>query len=294
MSDASIVSPSPTPTISGDDTLTPTRTPGSSSEHTTREYAPSSSRTAARTASEQLSTAIAWGIGLGFFGLILAGSGSSFLEALNDAPDFLRLLETVFPGADVASTGGFLQLVFVEFGLVLAGLAAATLVGRWASDETSGRLEMILATPLSRARWVASGWLGTLASIVILVALTMLGIALGAAITGGDIVTPILGTLVLGVYAAGLAGVGFAVGGIVRTGIAAAAVAILTVVTWFFQIVTPALDLPEILQELALSSHFGQPMLGRWDPIGIVACAVLAIGGMAFGAWGFKRRDLLG
>ena len=51
MSDASIVSPSPTPTINGDDTLTPTSTSGSSSEHTTSEYAPSSSRTAARTAS---------------------------------------------------------------------------------------------------------------------------------------------------------------------------------------------------------------------------------------------------
>jgi ABC-2 type transport system permease protein len=245
-----------------------------------------------RAASEQLSTAVSWGIGLGFFGLVLAGSGSSFLEALNEAPDFLRLLETVFPGADVASAGGFLQLVFVEFGLVLAGLAAATLVGRWASDETSGRLEMVLATPLSRARWVVAGWLGALASIALIIVLTMIGIAIGATITGGDIATPILGTLVLGIYAAGLAGVGFAVGGLFRTSIAAPAVAILTIVTWFFQIVAPALDLPEILQELALSSHFGEPMLGRWDPVGIVACAALAIAGVAFGAWGLRRRDL--
>ncbi len=51
MSEASIVSPSPTPTISGDDTFTPTSTSGSSREQTTSEYAPSSSRTAPRTAS---------------------------------------------------------------------------------------------------------------------------------------------------------------------------------------------------------------------------------------------------
>jgi ABC-2 type transport system permease protein len=247
-----------------------------------------------RAASEQLSTATSWGIGLGFFGLVLAGSGSSFIEALNEAPDFLRLLETVFPGADVASAGGFLQLVFVEFGLVLAGLAAATLVGRWASDETSGRLEMVLATPLSRARWVVSGWLASLVSIALIVVLTAIGIAIGATITGGDIVTPVVGTLVIGIYAAGLAGVGFAVGGIFGTTVAAPAVAILTIVTWFFQIVAPALDFPEFIQELALSSHFGEPMLGRWDPVGIVACAALTIGGAAFGAWGLRRRDLRG
>ena len=247
-----------------------------------------------RAASEQLSTATSWGIGLGFFGLALAGSGSSFIEALNEAPDFLRLLETVFPGADVASPGGFLQLVFVEFGLVLAGLAAATLVARWASDETTGRLEMVLATPMSRARWVLAGWLASLVSIAIFVLMTMVGIAIGATITGGDVVTPVLGALVLGIYAAGLAGVGFAVGGIVRTGIAAPVVAVLTVVTWFFQIVAPALDFPEVIAELALSSHFGQPMLGRWDAVGIVACAALAVGGVLLGMWGMIRRDLRG
>ena len=247
-----------------------------------------------RATSEQLPTSVSWGIGLGLFGLVLAGSGTSFIEALNKAPDFLRLLQTVFPGADVASTGGFLQLVFVEFGLVLAGLAAATLVGRWASDETSGRLEMVLATPLSRARWVVSGWLGTLLSIIVVTVFTAIGIAIGAAITGGDIVTPVLGALVIGIYAAGLAGVGFAVGGIFGTPAAAPVVAIVTVVTWFFQIVAPALDFPDVIQDLALSGHFGQPMLGHWDPVGIVACTALAIAGVALGAWGLQRRDLRG
>ncbi len=69
----------------------------------------------------------------------------------------MKLLNQVFPGFDIRSVGGFLQLLFVEFGLILAGLAAATLVAVWASDETSGRLEFLLATPLSRSRWVTSG-----------------------------------------------------------------------------------------------------------------------------------------
>jgi hypothetical protein len=46
------------------------------------------------------------------------------------------------------------------------------------------------------------------------------------------------------------------------------------------------------VHQLALTAHLGQPMLGEWDPVGIVACAVLAIGGILLGAWGIARRDV--
>jgi hypothetical protein len=34
-------------------------------------------------------------------------------------------------------------------------------------------------------------------------------------------------------------------------------------------------------------------MVGRWDPVGIVACLVIAVGGIAIGAWGMTRRDIV-
>jgi ABC-2 type transport system permease protein len=245
-----------------------------------------------RTAGQTLPSSLAWGIGLGLFGLIIAGSGSSFVEQLGKSPDFQRLLATAFPGADIGSVGGFLQLIFLDFGLILAGLAAATLVASWASDETSGRLELLLATPLARARWVVGGGLGLFVAIGVIMVVTIAGIAIGASITGGNIATPILGTFALGLYALAMAGVGIAIGGVFGTGYAGPAVALLTVATWFLGIIAPALKLPDLARELALTSHYGQPMLGIWDPVGIVASLVLAFGGIAIGAWGFKRRDL--
>lgn len=247
---------------------------------------------AGRAAGENLPAALAWGIGLGFYGLIIAGSGRSFVEQLGNSPDFARLLATVFPGIDIGTVGGFLQLVFVEFGLILAGLAAATLVATWAADETSGRLELLLATPLARARWVVSGGLGVFAGIVLFVVLAAAGIAIGAVITGGDVVTPVIGTVSLGLYAVALAGIGFAVGGVIGTRFAAPAVALLTILIWFIDILAPALNLPDAIHELALTAHYGQPMLANWDPVGIVASLVLAVGGLGVGAWGFTRRDL--
>jgi len=247
---------------------------------------------AGRTFGHVLPSALAWGLGLGFFGLAIAGSGRSFVEQLANAPDFQRLLSSIFPGVDIASVGGFLQLLFVDFGMILAGLAAATLVAGWASDETSGRLEMLLAAPLGRRRWAVSGGIGILGGIVVIMVVTVAGIGIGASLTGGDIVTPMVGTLALGLYAAAMAGVGVAVGGVVGTGAAGPAVALLTVITWFDGIIAPALGLPDIVRDLALTTHYGQPMLGVWDPVGIVASVVLAVGGVAVGAWGFQRRDL--
>jgi len=69
-------------------------------------------------------------------------------------------------------------------------------------------------------------------------------------------------------------------------------VALVTILTWLFDFLGPALSLPDPIQQLALSSHLGQPMIGIWDPGGIVACLVLAFGGIAIGAWGIQRRDI--
>ena len=64
------------------------------------------------------------------------------------------------------------------------------------------------------------------------------------------------------------------------------------IVTWGLQLLGQLLGLPDVVRQLALTSHFGQPMVGVWDPVGSVAAIVLAIGGVILGTWGFQRRDL--
>ena len=122
----------------------------------------------------------------------------------------------------------------------------------------------------------------------------MVGIAIGAVIAGSEIATPVAGTLVLGLYAAALVGIGIAVGGLFGTSYAGPFVAIFTIVTWFIGIIGPALNLPDVVHDLALTSHYGFTMLGQWDAVGVIASAVLAVGGVLVGAWGFRRRDLRG
>jgi ABC-2 type transport system permease protein len=179
-------------------------------------------------------------------------------------------------------------------GVILAGLAAATFVSGWASDETSGRLEMLLATPLERLRWAVAGGVGMLVNVIVFVALSAVGIAIGVSVSGSDIATPVAGSLILGVYAAALVGIGLAVGGLFGTRFAATTVVVFVLVTWVVQFTGGLLGLPDIITQLALTSHLGQTFVGVWDWPGIVASAVLAVGGIAVGAWAFTRRDLRG
>jgi ABC-2 type transport system permease protein len=245
-----------------------------------------------RSVGNNLPASISWGIGIGIFGLLLAGAAKGFVEELGNTPDFQKLLSNIFPGLDFATVGGFLQLLFIELGIVLVGLAAATLVAGWASDETSGRLEFLLATPLSRIRWAASSGAGILVDILLIVAIVALGIAIGGATSGGDLTTPLIGTFVLFFYGAALIGIGIAVGGLIGTRFAAPVVAVVVLVTWFAQLLGPLFNLPDWFQQLALTNHYGQPMLGVWDWGGIALSVGIAIVGLALGSWGLNRRDL--
>ncbi len=241
---------------------------------------------------ELLPAALAWGLGIGIYGLVVAAASRSFADEMRRSPDTLNTFRAVFPGYDFASAGGFLQLVFVQLGFIVAGFAAATLVAGWASDETAGRLEMLLATPLARARWAVLSGIGAFAAVGVVTVLAALGVAIGAASAGSDLATPILGTVALGLYALAVAGIGVAVGGIVRSSIAAEVAATVVVATFLVDLLAPALNLPAWVRQLALTAHFGQPMIGRWDAAGVVVSLVIAAVALALGGWGMTRRDI--
>jgi hypothetical protein len=131
-----------------------------------------------------------------------------------------------------------------------------------------------------------------MAAIAVMTAVVAAGIGIGSLVAGGDVITPILGSLVLGLYAAALAGIGLAVGGLFRTSIAGETVAGIVIATFLLDILAPALKWPEWVHDLALSAHLGQPMIGTWDWPGMIACVVIALGGVALAGFGIGRRDV--
>lgn len=247
-----------------------------------------------RSLSEQLNGTVAWGLGIGLYAAVIVSTGSAFAESIRNVPAIDALLRAIFPTIDYSTVAGLLQLVFVEFGLIMFGFVAASTVAGWASEETQGRLEMVLSAPLSRVAWVLRGGLGVHLAIVLAAALVAACIGLATVGLGEDPLTPMAGTFVVALYGAAWAGVGMAVGGLVRPSLAPPVVVALTVGTFLLALLAPAFDLPEWVGDLALSSHYGKPLVGDWDPVGIVASLALAAGGLVLGAWGMRRRDVQG
>ena len=240
---------------------------------------------------DQLPRALSWGIGLGLVGALVASLVGTMSAALGNDSTLVNTFKGIFPGFDLKSAGGWLQL-YAELLFIAVGFAATTFVSKWASDETEGRLEMLLATPMARARWVIAGGIGAILAIAVTTVLFAVGIGLGAASGGVAAGDPMIGSAALGIYAAAIVGVGFAIGGLWRTSLAAEIAALVVVATYLVDLVAPPLKLPDWVHQLALTAHMGQPMIGTWDAAGVVACLVIAIGGVGLGAWGMSRRDV--
>jgi ABC-2 type transport system permease protein len=241
---------------------------------------------------ERFPAALAWGAILGLYGIVIATSADEFVAQLGQIPQIVDMIRRIYPDADILSTGGFLQLAFFQQGIIVLGLTAAAFVSGWASDEGDRRLEVVLGAPIGRAGWALRSGASVLAAVVVSTLLLAASVAVGASIQGTDPVAPAIGVSVLGLYGLALAGIGLAVGGLIRPSLAAPVTLVLGLGFYLFDVIGTILDLPSAILDLSLTRHFGQPMIGEYDEGGIVACVILAVGGLVLCAVGMRRRDI--
>ena len=245
-----------------------------------------------RQLADRAGIAIAWGLGVGLYGMLIVASSAAFSQMLSTLPQIKALIATVYPELDLAQPSALLELTFSSFGSFILGLAGASFLAGWAGDEGRRRLEVVLSTPRSRPSWAVLSGLGVLAAIGLMTLVVAVLVAIAVATQGGDVVAPVAGIGVLGLVSAAFAGVGLAVGGLVRSSLAAGVTAVLVIATLLIDTLGPALKLPDAILDLSIFRHMGHPMAGVFDPVGIVAAAVMVVGGLAICAFGLTRRDI--
>jgi ABC-2 type transport system permease protein len=245
-----------------------------------------------RQLADRAGVAIGWGLGVGLYGILIVASARAFAESIGSLPQIAAIVKTIYPGIDLGQPSGVLQLTFYSFGSFILGLAGASFLAGWASDEGRRRLEVVLSTPRSRASWAAQSGLGVLAAIALVTLVVATLIAIAVASQAGDLAAPVSGIAVLGLSTAAFAGVGLAAGGLVRASLAAGVTAFLVIATFLIDTLGVALKLPDPILQLSIYKHLGQPMAGIVDPAGIIAAAVMIVGGVIVCAIGLTRRDI--
>lgn len=233
-----------------------------------------------------------WVIGLGLMwsatGTYVEGVEEMFGELSRTNPEMLELF-----GGREQLVGGFLS-VMVVFGMLLAAGFGIAAVLRARGEESAGRLEPMLALPVSRARWFAAQTGVAALGTAVLALTTGITLWLGAVAVG--IQDPGLGTYLTAVlvYLPGLAvylGLTAALYAWVPRAAAPLPWALLTF-GFLVGIFGPLLDVPGAVA--AIDPFDAVPRVPVED---VTAAPLLALTAIAVVLWvlafaGFRRRDL--
>jgi len=238
---------------------------------------------------QQRTSVLVWGAGLFLFAVAFGTLISSVEDMLAENPVMEELIGS---GTDLQEGFAAVMLLFFALGVAAFGLAALL---RMRTEEESGRAAPVLATRVTRSRWLAGGLIVAAVGTLALLALTALGTALGALAVGTDtslVVAILLGALVYLPPLAVCLGLGLALYGWAPRFAGLAWV----VVAWSFVVgmFGSMLGLSDAVRSLSPFEHV--PLM----PGGVVeAGPLLALTGVAAalvvaGFAGFRRRDVTG
>jgi ABC-2 type transport system permease protein len=250
--------------------------------------------------SDRRRSLLAWGIPLGlwsaFIVIIFPSIEDSLSKAIQSYPEALK---EAFGISQLTSVEQYLQAEMLSLivPLALGYLAVRAIASGLTGAAESGRLDVLLSAPVSRARLVAAGFVATaieLALVLVLtVALTCLGsLAAGAGLSFGSAVAGYANVWPLALLFAGFGAI--AAGFSLRTSVVTGAVAGLLVTMYVIDLIG-RLD-PDLsgLRYISVFKYYGNAVEDGIDPLAFAGVTVAAVFLAAIGAWLFERRDLAG
>jgi ABC-2 type transport system permease protein len=129
----------------------------------------------------QRGSMIGWTVALFLFGATFGSLTDSVVAMVRQTP----LLAKIFAASGASVTDSFTAATSVDFGLCAAAFAVASVL-RLRNEESAGRLELLLATPVDRRRLLAAGATVSALGAAVLLLSAGLGDGLSAAAVTGD------------------------------------------------------------------------------------------------------------
>ena len=245
---------------------------------------------------------LGWGIALAIYGAYLV----SFYDTLIEQQEVVRSLLEQYPPEllaffgrveDFFSPGGYLNSYYFSYMSLILGIYAVLAgSGLLASDEESGKLDLILAHPISRAALFAGRLGAFLIALVLIQAITWLGFILIIPTTGldlapGQLVLPFLSLLSVLVFFGTLA---LLLSMLLPSRSLAAMLSGLILVASFFVVTLANID--QNMEDLArfspLNYYQGGYAIDGLNITWVVGLAGLALVFALLAGWFFERRDI--
>ncbi len=236
----------------------------------------------------QRASLIVWSLALAVGGMAFGAYADALLTAAGEMPD---VIVDIF-GGSATMLDGYLAYMAVFMAYVVAVYAVLAVLGL-RNEETGGRGEPVLATPVSRWAWLGSNLAVIAGGVVVIMLVTGLATGLGAAAVTGDAAH--IGDLTLAHLnhvPAVLAVLGVAV---LLLGVLPRAIAVTWVVVgygFFAGTFGPILDLPQGAFNVSPFEHAAQLPLEPFTGAPLVVLVLIAGATAAIGLAGFRRRNL--
>jgi ABC-2 type transport system permease protein len=129
----------------------------------------------------QRGSLLGWSITLLLTGLTYGLFTNSLADSLGNSPQYLKLLG----GDATALENGYIALLALIMGLCVSAFAVMSVQALHAEEKT-GRIEAVLASAISRSRWVASWLASTATSSIFLLIIAGFSAGLGASLSGSS------------------------------------------------------------------------------------------------------------
>jgi ABC-2 type transport system permease protein len=235
---------------------------------------------------------IAWIVGVAAYAAVMGAIVSTMIDWLAGDEGYQRILSAM--GMDQAVTNkGFLAFIATILGLVVA-LQVAWRLAVTRTEEESGRLEAILARPVTRLRWLGGNALLSLLGGTLLILVGGAAIWAGATAAGSSEITAwdaMRSTLNLLPIVALTAGLAIAAFGVLPRLTVALPVAVI-VVGFVLSMLGPALDWPQWALDLSPFTHLALVPAEPWAATSGIAMTAIGIVLAIVGFVTFHRRDL--
>lgn len=211
------------------------------------------------------------------------------VDAMLATPTFRVYLER----AGVGTYTSFVGAVWLTTAVLLLALYAIFQANGWAADDAEGRLEIVLAQPVSRDRVVLERIAALLVGGALIVAAATPATLVATNAAGIELETgryvlasALMLTVIFAFGGLGAAGVSW------RPRIAVIGLAAIAIWSYLVQELAPLFEWPTWVEDLSLFALYGQPLAHGIDWARILALTAIGLVGSGIALASLRRRDV--